>query len=89
MGVLQVDILGLDLDEFGRVILADDVLDLIEQCTAAMFAGGGTNLLCGGANPSCSNVTCTGSTNGACSNTVQCIGTTNNRCATPNEVPEG
>lgn len=62
----------LSLDDLGRVVLSDSMLEQIEGCDQALLAGG-TNTRCGGtANSSCVNSACNGTLNGSCTNQVTC-----------------
>ncbi len=84
----KIEIDGLSLDEFGRVVLAEDVLDQIEQSFEILTAGGVSNTGCSGTNQTCSNTNCGDSWNSNCSNSG-CEGTTNNHCGNRNEVDGG
>jgi hypothetical protein len=70
----------LALDEFGRAVLPEDLLDTIET-EAAELSAGGTNIQCGcgTANQGCTNSYCPGSMNGGCTNQVYCEGSSNTR----------
>lgn len=76
MNKLNVQISTLCLDEMGRVILPDCLIDQIEQYDSSVTAG--ANLKCGGtSNSACTNSSCPGTLNGACSNRTQCGQATN------------
>ena len=65
---LIVELSQLSLDEDGRVVLSDDVLEELEKFAQICIAGG-SNGTCGGStNSTCSNTFCSGSTNSTCSN---------------------
>ena len=71
-------IAGIELDELGRVVLSDQMLDMTVACTDITSAG--ANMSCpGSANPtSCSNSTCGYSQNGGyCNNGSSCGGAWN------------
>jgi hypothetical protein len=70
------------LDQFGRALLPDEMLDALENVLTVETAGG--------SNSSCTNTPkCDGSTNGTCSNPVACMDTSNSHCDTPREVGGG
>lgn len=86
MARLTIDLNGLSLDEFGRVVLSDDLLDQIEDCTAILSAGANSQCT-GSANGSCTNISCGNSSNGWCTNTIHCSGSSNaTSCQRPREV---
>ena len=70
---------GLELDELGRVVLSDEMLNLAVTCTEITSAG--ANISCpGSSNPtSCTNsTTCNYSQNGGyCNNGSSCSSATN------------
>lgn len=85
------DLMGLVLDEFGRVVLSDDLLGAIDVEPGLSAGGDGVaNIDClGSANTYCTNAHCSGSTNEECSNTFSCFQTSNyHLCKEPWEVPE-
>jgi len=92
MSSSRPDLTGVVLDEWGRVVLSDDLLGGIEDGEDAL-SGGTTNIQCGcpgGTNDSCSNSQCDNTANGQCVNLVTCESTLNySMCLGPNEVPEG
>jgi hypothetical protein len=72
----KIDVAALTIDELGRTILPDDMLDRIEAFDPILSAG--ANGSCGGStNASCSNGACGGSSNQWCSNTFACYGASN------------
>ena len=77
MSNIRIDVISLGLDDLGRVVLSDDLLDAVDQCDHIVSAGANTE--CGGysSNASCTNYSCGGSSNGWCTNTLQCDGTAN------------
>ena len=79
-----IDVAVLSMDEFGRVVLSDDILRAIEGSENFVSAGA-ANRECGGANGGCTNNFCDGSSNGSCSNTLSCVGSGNLHCALPGE----
>lgn len=69
---------GLALDHLGRVILTDDILDQLDTTSEVLSAG--ANQSCSGStNGTCSNGACGQSTNGFCSNTFACNEASNTR----------
>lgn len=74
MSNTRIDVVNLGLDEFGRVVLSDDLLDSIEGCDQIVSAGANSGC---GTNSSCTNNMCSGSSNGWCTNTLQCDGASN------------
>lgn len=59
----KIDVTKLVLDELGRAVLSDDLLDQIENSESTLSAGG-SNLHCPGTtNGSCTNGSCAGSSN--------------------------
>lgn len=77
MAIRGFDLLNLQLDETGRALLPDDLLERIEASASIVFAGG-DNVSCGDTgNGSCSNVSCSGSTNGSGCSNESCDGATN------------
>lgn len=67
----------LSLDNLGRVILSDAIIEQLEKCENLLFSGG-ANLNCGGsANGGCSNARCDGSLNGSCTNSMSCTSAAN------------
>jgi hypothetical protein len=86
-----IDFQDLVLDEFGRVVLSDNLLDRIEESVGILSAGSISNANCPGtSNESCQNLMCNGSSNRACNNLTACLETQNlSTCFyEPNEVPE-
>lgn len=83
----------LSLDALGRVVLSDELLDGIDAGDG-MVAGGGdppSNFQCHDpttANDHCSNTSCDGSANFACTNQWGCIALNMGVCREPDEVPE-
>jgi hypothetical protein len=68
-----IDVAALAIDELGRTVLPDELLDQIEACESLLSAG--ANLSCpGGTNGGCSNGSCGNSTNGFCTNSSTCFG---------------
>jgi hypothetical protein len=62
----------LQIDNLGRIILTDDIINLIEDHDQ-LISSGGTNWRCNGtANGSCSNALCSESLNGSCTNQSAC-----------------
>ena len=60
------------LDDLGRVILSDAIIEQIHGYEDLQSAGG-ANLSCGGsANGGCTNARCDGSMNGSCTNSMTC-----------------
>ena len=66
------------LDEFGRVVLSDDLIDKIE-CSQDITLAGANSYDCGlSSNTSCTNSgSCGYSSNSWCSNPSSCTGSTN------------
>ena len=80
MPTTKPDLTGLALDELGRVILHDEVLDEIEKCSTTLSAGGYNGWCYQSTNGYCKNGECGGSTNGShCTNESYCGGATNHR----------
>lgn len=78
--IKHMDLEGLGVDDLGRAVLPDDLLELVDRSEHVLSAGGSTNGPCGGStNSSCSNGSCTSTSNGSCSN-VACGGSTNRFC---------
>lgn len=75
-----LDVLSVNLDADGRVVLDDaDLADLALQYDAIL--AGGANQGCGGRNAGCTNNNCDGSNNTSeCTNTGGCDNTTNRTC---------
>lgn len=72
MTTLVTSITKLELDEFGRTVLSDDLLEAVEDMVDFPTAGG--------ANSACNNGSgCNGTTNGVCTNSI-CEGSSNGRC---------
>jgi hypothetical protein len=68
MSGIGLDLGSIGLDEAGRVVLSDEILDELNAVRMIVSAGG--------SNTSCTNAPCVGETNVICSNT-QCEGATN------------
>ena len=67
---MGIDVGKLELDRFGRAVLSDDELTLIEAACDVTTAGGANNVGCPNTvNASCLNRDCGGSYNGSCTNT--------------------
>ena len=80
-----IDIASLCLDEFGRVILSDDMLDAIAE--GETYAGGGLNYNCSGSsNGGCTNGVCDHTGNSWCTNSGSCFGGSNGICKEPSET---
>lgn len=75
----RIDIGTLGLDELGRVILSDDLLDMIEGCDDIQSAGANGPCV-GTTNGACTNSMCSNSANGSCTNTVSCSFAHNVHC---------
>jgi hypothetical protein len=74
-----IDVAKLGIDELGRTILPDDLLDRIEACEHTLSAG--ANGACWNtSNTGCSNVLCNGSWNTGCSNSMNCYESMNHFC---------
>jgi hypothetical protein len=72
----RIDVASLTMDEFGRAVLPDEVLEQIDACEPIVSAG--ANQSCGGStNGSCTNGACGGSSNQWCNNTFACYGASN------------
>lgn len=54
------------LDELGRVVLSEEMIDRIDCCQTMISAG--------------ANISCTGSSNGSCTNSSYCSDSTNSWC---------
>ena len=64
-----LNVLGIELDANGRVVLSDAQLQELEVSAIAETAGAGTN-----------SGNCSGGTNDVCRNTTQCADSTNTTC---------
>ena len=84
MSNLQFALRDLALDNFGRVVLTDGLIEKIENYDTDLSAGG-TNTSCGGtANGGCSNNRCDGSVNASCTNQITCRSSANGfNCQSP------
>jgi hypothetical protein len=73
-----IDVATLALDELGRTLLPDELLDQIEA-SESMLSSGGQNACCqcGSTNGGCSNGHCDNTSNGGCINSISCVGATN------------
>lgn len=79
----------LSLDKFGRVILDDRIMVLLDYDEEQTLSGG-SNYRCGGtANGGCTNTRCEGTFNGSCTNQMHCTNSANlTSCQSPvAEVP--
>jgi hypothetical protein len=86
----EIDISAMTLDELGRVVLSDAMLERVEKHDQLLSAGG-SNLQCGGStNGSCTNSACSGSTNGSCTNQITCGASSNSSsCFVENQLNNG
>jgi hypothetical protein len=76
MSKVTLAISGIALDDLGRTILSDEILEHIENFVDTSSAG--ANLSCTGTtNGSCTNGFCGGSANTSCTNQTSCMGATN------------
>jgi hypothetical protein len=83
---LPVDfVAGLALDDMGRAILPDEILDQLDDTPAVLSAG--ANQSCGGTtNGTCTNGGCGSSSNTYCTNQIGCYLSSNKFC---NDEPIG
>jgi len=73
------NILNIELDDSGRAILPEDILEKVEALVTVATAGGDNYSCENTGNGTCSNVGCIGSTNGTDCSNVECAGSTNFR----------
>lgn len=85
----KIDFALLSLDELGRVVLSDEMLMQIQDCSEILSSG--ANWSCNGTtNSSCTNNNCGNSTNGSCTNNWVCPGTTNSQqCIIESQLNNG
>jgi hypothetical protein len=74
----KIDIASLGLDDLGRVVLSDDFLDKIGECTVILTAGG--------SNDACSNGSCAGTTNNMTCSNGYCQDSTNRPYCVPGPI---
>ena len=88
MEITKIRAAGIRLDEHGRAVLGDDLLDAIGQHDVGVALAGGTNPNCN--NSGCTNDGCSSisQTNTGCTNNG-CDGPMNTRCQNQNDVGGG
>lgn len=87
---MEIDLLNISIDSFGRVILSDEDLRNAEEDIFLTSSGGVVNWqVCTGSNGGCQNVsTCSSSSNSWCANQGTCSLTRNDTCSNPETMPD-
>lgn len=80
MGVKRINLSEIALDDAGRAVLSDDVLENVEAHFDTPSAGGSNGYCPDSNNGNCFNTYCRGSHNGeSCTNQTECAGAHNHR----------
>lgn len=83
MDKLQKALSDIRLDESGKVVMSDELLDMVCEHDGMVSAGSNGGDCESGRNISCTNSSsCNESSNGWCTNSDQCGGTSNGACRT-------
>ena len=76
----RIDLSGIALDDAGRAVLSDDILENVEEHCETASAGGLNGSCPDTSNGDCFNSYCRGSSNStSCTNQTECAGASNHR----------